>query len=200
MRVVVVGGTGTIGKAVVNALRERHEVVTVARTHGEHRVDIASQDSIRQLFEKLGSFDALVSATGSAAFAPFEQLTDAQFQLSLENKLMGQVNLVRLGLAHVRDGGSFTLTSGVLADEPIPATSAIALVNGGLNSFGRAAALDLSRKVRINVVSPPWVSETLKAMGRDPSGGMPADQVARAYVASVEGAMTGTVIDARKVK
>jgi NAD(P)-dependent dehydrogenase (short-subunit alcohol dehydrogenase family) len=112
---------------------------------------------------------------------------------------MGQVNLVRFGMDSVADGGSFTLTSGVLAQEPMPGAAAISLVNAGLEGFARSAALDLPRKQRINVVSPPWVSETLQAMGQDPKGGLPAAVVAKAYLVTVEGKETGKVIDARRV-
>ena len=110
---------------------------------------------------------------------------------------MGQVNVVRAGMATIRDGGSFTLTSGVLSTEPMRGSAAISLVNAGLEGFARAAALEMPRGVRINVVSPPWVSETLEAMGRDADAGMPAAQVARAYVESVEGSENGEVLDAR---
>jgi len=113
---------------------------------------------------------------------------------------MGQVNLARLGARHVTDRGSFTLTSGVLANEPMPGGAAISLVNAGLEGFVRAAALEISRGIRVNVVSPPWVSETLKAMGKDPGAGMPAEQVAAAYAAAVEGQQTGQVLSARDFK
>ena len=111
---------------------------------------------------------------------------------------MGQVNLVRYGREYVREGGSFTLTSGVLAQEPMPGSCAISMVNAGLEGFTRAAGLELGPAIRVNVVSPPWVSETLAAMGRDPSQGMPADQVAAAYLEALEGRRTGEVLDARR--
>ena len=149
------------------------------------------------MFQTVGPFDALVSAAGQARFKPLTELSDEDFQLSLSNKLMGQVNLVRVGLAHVRDGGSFTLTSGVLAQHPMRGSGAISLVNAGLEGFTRAAALEAPRGIRVNVVSPPWVSETLEAMGQDGAGGEPAAQVALAYVESVEGKRTGEVLDAR---
>ena len=132
-----------------------------------------------------------------AKFGPLTELTDADFQLSLFNKLMGQVNLVRIGFSHITDRGSFTLTSGVLSQEPMPGSAAISLVNSGIEGFVRAAALEMPKGVRINVVSPPWVKETLEAMGRDSSSGMPTATVAKAYVESVEGAKNGVVIDAR---
>jgi NAD(P)-dependent dehydrogenase (short-subunit alcohol dehydrogenase family) len=198
MNILVIGGTGTIGSAVAEALQDRHSVTVAGHSSGTHQVDLASAASIRQLFERVGTVDAVVSCAGRAAFGPLADLTDDDFQRSLSNKLMGQVNLVRYGLPHVADGGSFTLTSGVLSQEPSPGSAAISLVNAGVEAFGRAAALELPRGVRINVVSPPWVAETLEAMGRDPSGGLPAATVARAYVDSVEGRRSGETLDARR--
>jgi NAD(P)-dependent dehydrogenase (short-subunit alcohol dehydrogenase family) len=197
MRIIVIGATGTIGKGVVGALSGRHEVVQAGRTSGEFRVDATSREDVERFFREIGPFDALISLVGGAAFKPLAELTDEDFQFSLSHKLMGQVNLVRAGLAHVRDNGSFALTSGVLSREPMPGTSAIALVNAGLEGFAIAAALDMPRGVRINVVSPPWVTETLEELGWDTSPGMPAAEVARAYVECVEGNRNGETLDAR---
>ena len=198
MRVIVVGATGTIGRAVRDDLAERHEVVGVRRSEGDLRVDIASRASIETFYERVGEFDAVVCCAGSASFGGLADLSDDEFALGLESKLMGQINLVRSGLARVRDGGSFTLTSGVLFDEPIPGSAALALVNGGLVGFVRASSLEMPRGVRINVVSPPWVAETLVALGRDPSTGMPAERVARSYREAVEGTRNGEMIDSRE--
>ena len=198
MKVLVVGGTGVIGSAVVAALRGKHEVVTAARSGADLHVDITSRESIVELFRQAGRLDAVISCAGGAAYRPLTQLTDEDFAISLRYKLMGQINLVRLGLESVSDGGSFTLTSGILAQEPAPGGAALSLVNAGLEGFTRAAALDLPRGVRINVVSPPWVSETLVAMGRDPAEGLPAATVAKAYLASLEQNVQGQVLDVRK--
>jgi NAD(P)-dependent dehydrogenase (short-subunit alcohol dehydrogenase family) len=195
MRVIVVGATGTIGKAVVEALGARHEVLPVSHSGGRHRVDLGEPGSIASLFEAVGPVDAVVCAAGLAKFGPLGSLMEDDFFLGLRNKLMGQVNLVRLGLSRVADGGSFTLTSGVLGRRPTPGSAAISVVNAGLEGFVRAAALEMPRSIRINVVSPPWVSETLKALGQDPSQGLPAGVVARAYVASVEGTASGMILD-----
>jgi NAD(P)-dependent dehydrogenase (short-subunit alcohol dehydrogenase family) len=197
MRVCVVGGTGTIGSAVAAALEPRHQVVRVGHERGDRRVDLASKASIADLFAGTGPIDAVVSAAGLASFGALEELGDEDFRLGLENKLMGQINLVRVGVEHLADGGSFTLTSGVLSREPTPGSAAVSPVNAGVEAFARAAALELPRGLRVNVVSPPWVAETLEEMGRDPSDGMPAADVARAYVESVEGDMDGQVLDAR---
>jgi NAD(P)-dependent dehydrogenase (short-subunit alcohol dehydrogenase family) len=197
MRVVVVGASGTIGSAVVAALSARHDVVAVGNKQGAIRVDLASADSIQQMFQAVGTFDALVSTAGRAAFAGLDDLKDADFQLGLSNKLMGQVNLVRIGRQFANDRASFTLTSGVLSREPMKGSASISMVNAGLEGFARAAALELPRGMRINVVSPPWVTETLIARKMDPSIGLPAATVAKAYLASVEGTATGQTLDPR---
>jgi NAD(P)-dependent dehydrogenase (short-subunit alcohol dehydrogenase family) len=197
MRIIVVGATGTIGTPVSEALAERHEVVRVGNRNGDYQVDVADKGSIERLFRDVGPFDALVSLAGGARFKPVGELTDEDFEFSLGHKLMGQINLVRAGLAQVRDGGSFTLTSGVLSQEPMPGSSAITLVNRGLEGFARAAALEMPRGVRINVVSPPWMTETLEELGWDTSIGMPAARVAPAYIECVEGSRNGETLDAR---
>jgi NAD(P)-dependent dehydrogenase (short-subunit alcohol dehydrogenase family) len=171
-------------------------VIEASRHKSHERVDLTDEDSIRFLYHRLGRVHAVVVAAGGAAFKPLGQLTDADFAFSFRNKLMGQVNMVRVGTSELTDGGSFTLTSGILAQEPTPSSSAVSMVNAGIEAFARAAALELPRGLRINVVSPPWVSETLQAMGRDPGGGLPAAAVARSYVESVEGNRTGAVIRA----
>jgi NAD(P)-dependent dehydrogenase (short-subunit alcohol dehydrogenase family) len=196
MRILLIGATGTIGREIDEALRHLgHEVVEVTRRTKPLSVDLTEPDAIRALYRAAGRFDAVVSAAGDGKFAPLAELTDADFEFSLRSKLMGQVNLVRLGLDRIADGGSFTLTSGILNRAPMPGGAAYSLVNGGLDSFVKAAALEAPRGIRVNVVSPPWVAETLRAMGRPTDEGLPAAVVARAYVHSVTGTQTGAVIE-----
>lgn len=178
MRILVIGATGTIGRAIVEALTAHHEVIPASHRSTPLTVDLAQPDSIRALYRAVGPVDAVVCAAGQARFAPLAGLSDDDFQFCLANKLMGQVNLVRLGLDQVRESGSFTLTSGVLARAPMPGSAAISLVNAGLEGFARAAALEAPRGIRVNVVSPPWVTETLQTLHMDPSLGQPAAAVA----------------------
>lgn len=195
MRVLIVGASGTIGSAVVRALERDHDVVRASRRKSRLTVDLTSSESIMAMYRQAGSLDAVVCAAGDARFKPFAELTDDDFEFSIRNKLMGQVNLVRLGLPLVRPNGSFTLTSGILAGTPMIGSGVISLVNAAVEGFMRAAALEAPRAVRVNVVSPPWVTETLAALGMDTAQGLPVDVVARAYVASVTGSQTGAVIE-----
>ena len=178
----------------------RFEEIPAEPPVGENRVDITNKASLEKAFAAIGKVDAIVCAAGGAVFKPLAALSDADFEKCLHDKLKGQVNVVRAGSQYVRPGGSITITSGVLAQEPMPGAAAISLVNAGLEGFGRAAALELENdKIRVNVVSPPWVSETLMALKMDPANGLPAAEVANAYTHSVESGATGQTIYARKV-
>ncbi|MFQ5535955.1 MAG: short chain dehydrogenase [Gemmatimonadota bacterium] len=195
MKVLLVGATGTIGSAVDALLvRHDHEVVRVGHSRGDVQVDLADKASIEAMYMKVGGVDAVVSTAGIARFGPLQELSDEDFEFSLHHKLMGQVNLVRLGLPFVAEGGSFTLTSGTLSQDPTPGTVAVAMVGGALESFVKAAALDLSPAHRINIVSPGWVRETMEAMGMDPSPGTPAADVAKAYLDVLHGEGTGETV------
>ena len=194
MRILLIGATGTIGKAIAAALSRRHDVLLASRQQAPLHVDLADPVSIRALYAKVGKVGAVISAAGQASFKPLDALSDAEFRFSLDNKLMGQVNVVRYGLDRVDDNGSITITSGILAQQPSRGSGAVSLVNAGLEGFARAAALEAPRGIRINVVSPPWVTETLQALGMPLQGGLPAATVAQAYVGSVEGTATGQVI------
>ncbi|MDH6152081.1 MULTISPECIES: short chain dehydrogenase [Paraburkholderia] len=196
MRILVVGATGLLGSHIVRLLATEHDVVGASRKGSELHVDLSDKSSIEAMFAQAGSFDAIVCAAGSAKFAPLAALGDEDFSFSLANKLMGQVNLVRCGVDHVSQGGSFTLTSGVLAQQPMEGSAAVSIVNAGVEAFARSAALELRGKARVNVVSPGWVAETLESMGRDPSQGVPAEIVAEAYKRTLGGSASGEVVSA----
>jgi NAD(P)-dependent dehydrogenase (short-subunit alcohol dehydrogenase family) len=195
VKIILIGASGTLGKAVGRELSARHEVTYVGHGSGDIRADITDRKSIEQLYEKAGEFDAVVSTTGNVHFGPFEQFTPEQFEVGLRSKLMGQVNLVTLGLKHIRSGGSFTLTSGQINDDPIRGGVSGAMVNGALEGFVRSAAIELPRGLRINLVSPTVTEESWAAYGPFFPGQkpVPAVEAALGYAKSVEGPQTGRV-------
>jgi NAD(P)-dependent dehydrogenase (short-subunit alcohol dehydrogenase family) len=190
----VIGATGTIGKAIAQLLKDSgHEVVAASR-NGENQIDIDNPKSIEQFFSKTGTLDNIVCAAGNASFGMLNQLTDEQINLSLNSKLLGQVNVVRKGLQFLKPNGTIILTGGILAHHPGPATSAIALVNAGLEGFVRAVALELSEGRKILIAHPPFVQETAQAMGMPSDQLPPATVVAESYLQGLQNQNNGEII------
>ena len=195
MRILIVGASGTIGRAVVAELGQRHEIISAGRSSGDVRMDITDSKSIHAAFEKVGTIDALVSTTGKVKFAPFLSMEAADYEIGLKDKLLGQVNLVLIGRHYLSDAASFTLTTGVLDSDPIREGTSASMVNGAINAFVMAAAIEMPRSMRINAVSPGVIAEAMKDYapffrGFEP---VPAARAALAYAKSVEGAQTGRV-------
>lgn len=197
MRIVLVGASGTIGQAVTRELGERHEILPVGSRSGTVRMDITDAASIRSALAGLAPFDAIVSTAGKVKFAPLADMTEADYAIGLKDKLMGQVNLVLIGREFIANGGSFTLSSGVLTHDPVRFGSSASMVNGAIDAFVRAAAIELPRGLRINAVSPGVLLESMGAYGPYFRGHepVPGNRVALAYAKSVEGARTGQVFE-----
>ena len=196
MRILIVGGTGTIGRRVSKDLAQKHDIITGGRSSGDVQVDIADSGSITAMYESVGQLDAVVCTAGEAKWAAFDSMTEEDFWIGLRSKLMGQVNLVRIGVDYINPEGSFTLTTGILADHPVDLTTSAAMVHGGLHSVVQAAALEMRDGNRINVVSSGLVEDAVDRYeayfpGHNP---IPMRKVINAYVRSVEGKETGEII------
>jgi NAD(P)-dependent dehydrogenase (short-subunit alcohol dehydrogenase family) len=196
MKIILIGASGTIGRHIHETLTKKHHVYRASRESGDLKVDIASAESIELMYKSVADIDAVICAAGGAKFGAFRELTEDDFYVGIKNKMMGQVNLVRIGQNYINDGGSFTLTTGVLAEDPIVGSTAVTLLNAGLNGFVLAAAQELGRGMRVNAVSPTIVEDSVDAYGDAFAGFDPApmDRVVNAYVRSVQGAITGRVL------
>jgi NAD(P)-dependent dehydrogenase (short-subunit alcohol dehydrogenase family) len=196
MKILIIGGNGTIGKKVSKYFSNKHEVITAARKSGDIVVDITDRHSIEAMFKTVGNVDAVVCIAGEAKWAAFETMTEEDFYIGLKSKLMGQVNLVRIGQNYLNTGGSFTLTTGILADHPVYMTTSAAMVNGGIHSFVKAVSLELNNSIRINVVSSGLVEDAVEKYedyfpGHNP---IPMKKVINGYIKSVEGKSNGEII------
>ena len=195
MRVLVIGATGTIGKAVADALAAKHEVVAASRS-STVKIDVGDPKTLEAALDKLGGVDALVNCGGNASriLGPLETLNDEHFEMAFRY-VKSVVDVIRVASKHVKDKGSITITTGQLSTHPLPGTSAAAMGGSAIEGFVRAAALEMPRGVRLNAVSPGWVKETMEKLGMDSSPGMPASVLAKFYVQAVEGTMNAKILD-----
>ncbi|MEO0507214.1 MAG: short chain dehydrogenase [Bacteroidota bacterium] len=196
MKILIVGGNGTIGKKVSAHFKTSNEVIIAGRTQGDVLVDIADSQGIAKMFAQIGPVDAMVCIAGEAKWDTFQNLSEEDYYVGVRSKLMGQVNLVRLGLEYLKKGGSITLSTGILADDPVVLTASAAMVNGGIHSFVKAAALELDHGHRLNVVSSGMVEDAYERYkdffpGHNP---IPMDKVINGYVRSVNGKGSGEII------
>lgn len=195
MKILVIGGTGLIGGAIVKELSVRHQVQVASRSGSNIKVDITDINSIRKMYQAVKELDAVVIASGKVHFGALADMDDSLYQIGLNNKLMGQVNIVLEGLKYLNDGGSFTLTSGILNRDPIVMGTSAAMVNGAIDGFVKSVAIELPRDLRINVVSPTVISEAMDTYAPYFRGYKPisAYEAALAYSKSVEGKQTGQI-------
>ena len=196
MKILIIGGKGTIGSKVSAHFSKKHEVIIAGRNSGDVQVDMADSASIKRMFEAVGKMDAMVCTAGEAKWATFDSMTEEDFYIGIKSKLMGQVNLVRIGKDYINPGGSFTLSTGILADHPVLLTTSPAMVNGAIHSFVKAASLELENGIRINVVSSGLVEDAVDHYeayfpGHNP---IPMKKVVNGFVKSVEGAGNGEII------
>lgn len=196
MKILVIGGNGTIGKAVVNHFKENDDVIIAGRNSGDVSLDIVSPDSIKKALEQIGIVDAIVCIAGEAKWDDFDNLSEQDYYIGIKSKLMGQVNLVRIGRDYIRENGSITLSTGILADDPVIKTTSAAMVNGAIHSFVQAVALELKGSPRVNAVSLGMVEDAYKKYkdyfpGHNP---VPMKKVVKAYERSIKGHGNGEII------
>lgn len=197
MKIIVIGATGTIGKEIVNNMEERHTVFKVGNTKGDFQVDIRSKESISKMFMDIGKVDAIISACGNLHFGPMVDMTSDEFNIGLQDKLLGQVNLALIGQHYLNDGGSITLSSGIVSTQPIAGGANATCVNAAIEGFVLGASIELKNSQRINAVCPTVVTESLDVYGPFFPGyeSVPVSKVAKAYQRSVEGPLNGKVFN-----
>lgn len=196
-KIIIVGGHGSIGRRVVDVLSKKHDIITASRSKGNVNVDLMDVDSIRELYETVGAFDDVICIAGEATWGSFDEMSEGDFYVGIRSKMMGQVNLVRIGQEFIKPNGSFTLTTGILGDYPVLQTTSAAMVNGAINSFVKAAALELKNGLRVNAISCGLVEDSLEKYqdffrGFNP---IPMTKVVNGYIRSLEGGGTGKVIE-----
>jgi len=193
MKVVVIGATGTIGKAVTTLLTDKgHEIVQASR-NTKPSLNLDDPASIEAFYKTLGEVDAVICAApqGGGGMGPLTGFSDEIVDLYTKSKLLGQVNLVRKGLSNIRPGGVFILTGGMSGFIALPKSSISGMLNIALDKFVSRVASELQDGRRIVIVHPAAVREWAIKLGMDGSRFPNAATVAETYLKALEGTNTG---------
>ncbi|WP_430816360.1 short chain dehydrogenase [Carboxylicivirga sp. RSCT41] len=194
MKILVVGGTGIIGREIVDLLSKDHEVIAIGRNGGDYQVNIEDMSSIDKMFEDLKDVDGIISAAGDANLVPLAQLTEKDLDLAINSKLKGQINLIRAALNHVKENGFITVTTGMAVFSPFPGSSAITMACAGLEGFVKVVELEKERNIRINVVRPALVTESAELFGLSMPNTVSASDTAKVYKIVTESEASGQMI------
>lgn len=190
-KALIIGVTGTIGSAVSKSFQEAGYQVTGVSRNTLPALDIEDPASVADFFAGSDLFDVIVCAAGTAIAGALEKLEEEDFQQSFNSKLMGQVRLVKHGLEKLNHGGTMLLTGGIFSHDPWPQTSAMALVNAGLEGFVRSVSTEVQHEKIVAVIHPPFIAETAKQFGMDPTPWPPAEMAGQQYLKAVAEAANG---------
>jgi NAD(P)-dependent dehydrogenase (short-subunit alcohol dehydrogenase family) len=195
--IILIGAQGKMGQAALNGLG-KHKVITAGRSGNstDYQVDITDEASIRALYQQVGEFDAVVNTVGECEYAPFIDMTEQQWMTTVLSKMMGQINLVRIGQEYINDKGSFTLISGILNIKPIPHAIADAVTSSGIDTFVKCVSYEMPRGIRVNAINPTVLEEAWDVYGDMMPGfqPVPSSLVGKAFERSVDGFLNGEVI------
>ena len=182
MKILILGAGGTIGKIITPALQVAHEVITAGRNNGDIIADISSTDGIKNIFKQVSDIDAIVCVAGDSLSDSLPEMDESKYSIGLTQKLLAQINLVLIGAKFLNENGSFTLISGKMGEKPVKGSSGKAVANGAINSFVLAAAMEMPKGIRINVVSPSKVAD------------ISSSDLISAYLKSIDTAANGEII------
>ena len=196
MQILIIGAFGTIGRHITSALESEHQIIKVSRSQGDLKVDLEDPAGIEAMYATFPDLDAVVCVAGEAKWDYMDNMSPEDYDIGYRSKLMGQVHLVRIGKKYLKPGASITLSTGVLADDPVPMTTSAARVNGAIHSFVKAAVLALENDHRLNVVCSGLVEDSAEKYkdyfpGHTP---VPMYKVVNAYLKSILGKGNGEII------
>lgn len=195
-KILVVGATGKLGKVVSSGLESDYEVVRASRNGPDLKIDAFDFTSAAKSIESIGSFDGLVSCIGGTPFKQFSDLTMDDFATGLANKCFSQLNLAKAAIKHLKHNGSITLTSGIIGDEPLIGGACAAAANGALNMCVSSLAAEYAGKLRINIISPSIIENSVEHYGMlfDGYEATTDESIIHAYRRAISAPISGRVL------
>jgi NAD(P)-dependent dehydrogenase (short-subunit alcohol dehydrogenase family) len=172
--VVVVGGTGGIGreiarhyheagKDVVISGRDTDRTTAIAAEVGEGvrgiAFDLSDPETIADALSDLGPVSRLVLAAIARDNNPITDYTISEALMLTTMKLVGYTTTVQALMDRLDEDASVVLFGGRAKDRPYPGSTTVTTVNGGVSSLIRTLAIQLA-PVRFNAIHPGIVGDS----------------------------------------
>jgi pteridine reductase len=157
MRALVTGGTGRVGSAVAERLRQDGWSVLAA---GSADGDLSSADEARALVERaaaeLDGLDLLVNAAAAGFVAkPVAEVTESDWEEAVGATAKGSFFVTQAAAPHLRKSrGAVIMVEDVAAYEPWPSFAAHCAAKAAQAMLTRVFARALAPEVRVCGVAP----------------------------------------------
>lgn len=154
---LIIGGSGGIGKAIINQLPEGDEIINFSRRKPEvkrniehHEIDILNDD-----LPELEGISSIIYCPGSINLKPINSLKIEDFQNDFNVNVLGAVRVIKAYHRDLkRNGGSIVTFSTVASKMGMPFHSSVAAAKSGVEGLSKSLAAELAPKVRVNCIAP----------------------------------------------
>lgn len=153
------------------------------------------EQDLETLFKQIGKVDHIVFTAGDKlGTVPLHETTHETILQAGQVRFVAPLLVAKVGSKYLNPGpaSSIVLTTGLVADRPIPNWSVVASYAAGLHGMTRNLAIDL-KPIRVNLVSPGVVDTNLwRDMSAEDKEGMMKNLAKRAPTAHIAQGMSRT--------
>lgn len=167
-KIIIIGGSKGIGKAITESLLSNHQVINVSRTPPDFQHENLSHHSCDILSDKLPSIetaDGLIYCPGSINLKPFNRLSVEDFRTDFEINVIGAVKTIQAYTKALSqsDSASIVLFSTVATKLGMPFHASVATAKSAVEGLTKSVAADLAPKIRVNAIAPTITDTDLAA-------------------------------------
>jgi 3-oxoacyl-[acyl-carrier protein] reductase len=167
-KIIIIGGSKGIGKAITQSLLNEHKVINISRTSPDFQHSNLSHFSCDVLTDELPQIeeaDGLIYCPGSINLKPFNRLSIDDFKTDFEINVIGAVKCIQTytKALSTSDSASIVLFSTVATKLGMPFHASIATAKSAVEGLTKSVAADLAPKIRVNAIAPTITDTELAA-------------------------------------
>jgi NAD(P)-dependent dehydrogenase (short-subunit alcohol dehydrogenase family) len=160
-KILVIGGSKGIGKAVMAKMKNTNEMINISRTNPENYTDHYSCDVLNDELPEFDRLDGLIYCPGSIKLKPFNRLSTTDFEDDFNINVLGAVKVIKHYLKALKSGNnpSVVLFSTVAVKMGMPFHASISVSKAGVEALTRSLGAEFAAQIRFNAIAPT-ITET----------------------------------------